>query len=174
MHDVDLRGEPERLADHVVRGAGAWRSVGDRAGLRSRERDQLVERFCRHRGIDRKYHRHGNRLPYGLEVSQGIVPEPRLDRRIDDEARKHHEQRVTVARGARGELVADHRPGARTILGDHRLPETFRHVLPEEPARHVGRAARREGHDDAQGLRGKRLCMNGTRQPSERNQQRQK
>ena len=43
VHDVDFCGEPERLADDVVRGAGAGRSIGDRAGLRSRERDQLLE-----------------------------------------------------------------------------------------------------------------------------------
>ena len=116
------------------------------------------ERLRRHRRIDGEHHRHRNRLAHRLEVLQrDRVLQIRLDRWIDDEARKHHEQRVPVARGARAELVADHRTGARA--GSPRSPAA---PGPSPAARRErgsvrsAVAARRKGYDDADGLRGER------------------
>src|SRR5258708_20248826 len=47
VHDVDVRGKPEHLGDHVVSGAGAGRSVGDFAGLPARDRSHLLDPFHR-------------------------------------------------------------------------------------------------------------------------------
>ena len=69
---------------------------------------------------------------------------------------------VAVGRGAREPPDADRAAGAADILDDHRLAEERPHPVRHDPPGHVGRAARRERHDQGDRAGGKVLRVNGS------------
>jgi hypothetical protein len=71
--------------------------------------------------------------------------------------RSVEEQRVAVGRRFRHRLGADVAAGAAAVLDDDRFAPGLLQLLGEQPPQAVGRAARREGHHQAQRFRGKVL-----------------
>ncbi len=62
----------------------------------------------------------------------------------------HH--RVAVGRRLQDHLLADHAAGTGPVVDQYRLAELARDAIACQPRRHVGIAAGREGHDEADGL----------------------
>ena len=69
---------------------------------------------------------------------------------------------VAVGRGAREPPDADRAAGAADILDDDRLAEERSHPVGDDAPGHVGRAARRERHDQGDRAGGKVLRVNGS------------
>jgi hypothetical protein len=68
---------------------------------------------------------------------------------------------VTVGRGLRRDLGADHPVGAGAIVHYDLLLESLIQLGLQDPRDEIGRAARREAHDDAQRLGGEVLSSRG-------------
>ena len=68
---------------------------------------------------------------------------------------------VAVGRGAREPPDADRAAGTADIFDDHRLAEERAHLVGDDAAGDVGRAARRERHDQGDRAGGKVLRLNG-------------
>ncbi len=81
-----------------------------------------------------------------------------VDRRIDGhQAGRRQQHRGAVGRRLGDRVAADVAPGAGAVLDHDRLAKALGHLLADDAAQHVDRAAGRERDDQAQGFGGKRL-----------------
>jgi hypothetical protein len=94
---------------------------------------------------DKRERRH---LADRLEVLVRLVGEVRIER-DGRGVRTHlaHQDGVAIGLGAHGAGRAGGAAGARHVLNDHLLAERARHVVGDDARGNVGRAARRERHD---------------------------
>ena len=76
-----------------------------------------------------------------LEIPQRIIIHL-AQAGIDDEGRRHHQNRIPVWRAAGHGLRADHRAGARTVLDHDRRAILTPGLLGYEPCQDVGTTAR--------------------------------
>ena len=109
--------------------------------------DELRDRRGRHRGI---YH-HEIGLSANAsdwrDVARYVETELLVERSIDHVWCPNGEQRVTVRSRTHDQLGADIAAGARAVLRDELLAETFREPLPDLTRENVARAACRETYD---------------------------
>ena len=119
----------------------------------ARVREQLGSRLHRQRG---RHHQHERQRPHARdrhEVADGIVREPVEQMRIGPVSGVgRHEQRVAVRRTPRDQLGGNLPERARAILHDDLLAQALGQRLREHPPGGIGPAARRERHDEADGL----------------------
>jgi hypothetical protein len=98
------------------------------------------------------------------EAADGIVAHPRVKRRRDGHLRAgRQKQRMTVGRAARAFLCRNESAGSRTVVDDDVLAERLRHGRRDEPRGNVLRTARRERHQQADGLRELHRSRSGLR-----------
>ena len=161
VHDVEAGEVFHQLARHVIVRAGAGRAVVQRAGLGPGERDQLLQgvhrRALRHHQHQLGIHQRGDRHEVAHQPI-GLVRIERLDRGL---GRRDHQQGVAVRRGFRGFRRADDGAGARAVLHHDRLTERLAQLLAERAGEYVGRPARAERHDHADGA--VRIVLRGSR-----------
>jgi hypothetical protein len=85
VHDVEPELALEHFARDVLRRAGARARVGELAGLRLGEGDQLGDALGRHVVVHRQNARHHQQPRHGREVAQRLERRIHLQRRIDRE-----------------------------------------------------------------------------------------
>ena len=134
-------------------GAAAGADMGHRRFVRIglEPGDEVLGVIGRQPGLAKDDERRGAERCHRLEVAQHM-PLHRIQRTGADVAGPVADaERVSV--GCRRDRAADADRGARAghVLGDHRLSERPLHVLAEDAGKRVGRAARRERHDDRDG-----------------------
>ena len=127
----------------------ALRGIGRLAGIGLGVGDEVFERGLRQvrpRGDDVGHQRqHADRHELGPVVGQRLV-EVVVDRQG---AGRAAQQGVAVGLGAPDDLGADIAARAGAVIDDHRLSPGGGELLADQAAQNVGRAAGREGHDDA-------------------------
>ena len=143
----------KKLARHVLPAAGAGMREGELAGIRLGVGDKLLHRLHRHRGVhgdrDRLGGDLGDRGEIALHVELNVFHhQVQGNHRVGDE-----KQRVAVGRGARRLHRADGTAAAAAIVDHDLLAEGARQFFRDGACGDVGRAARREGHDEAHRLR---------------------
>ena len=144
VDDVDAGDHLEELAGEMRGGAVAAGGIGERAGLRFCERDQLLHRLRRHRRMEDEDHRRGGEVNHRREVLQAVID---------------GEHRVAVRRRPRDELGADDAARAGPVLDDELLAERGAELGREDADENVGAAAGREWHDQAD--RPRRIILRG-------------
>ncbi|MNC86381.1 hypothetical protein D3C83_20350 [compost metagenome] len=122
MRDGGLGHALEKFAREMAGGAGAGGSIGERARLIARQRDQLFCRLDRQRRMNYQQsigpHDERNRS----EIADRIVWQPAEERGIDGvRADRSHHQRIAVGGTFRDDVGADIAAGARTVVNDHLL-----------------------------------------------------
>ena len=162
MHHVDTRHALEQLHAQMRAAAVARRRKRQLAGPRFRKRDKLFYGFHRQRRM------HGNhkrifRQHRHRRVIVGAVRQLGIQRRVDHMRGQRNQHRVTVRRSLRHRIRTDDAVGTRAVIHDHRLSHHLGHFLRECARDHIGAAAGRIGHDDADGFGGIMLCMHKTR-----------
>ena len=120
----------------------AARCVVELAGLRFRERDQLLHRFHRQRRMHDEDVRQRREARDRREVAHRVERQLLVQARIDRERRGDHEQRVAVGRRFRDDLGAVEAARAGTVVDDDRLAERVAQALRRRCARR-GRSSRR-------------------------------
>ena len=125
------------------------------------ECDQLLQgihrRALRHHQHQLGIHQRGDRH----EVAHQLVGPIRIERLDGGLGRRDHQQGVAVGRGFRGLRGADDGAGAGAVLHHDRLTERLAQLLAERAGEHVGRPARAERHDHADGA--VRIVLRGSR-----------
>src|SRR5262249_10963663 len=109
------------------------------------------------------------------EVLERIVRDLRIEAWIDDVARGHEHDGVTVRRGACGVTHADIAASANLVLDVELLSEVLGEFLHQQTREYVGRTGRRERYDDAHrvrriGLRKRRNRPRGSRAAEKRDE----
>ncbi len=131
------------------------------AGMRLHPGDQRFQVVRRQRLLGDQKLRIVRNQPDRLEIGLQIVVEI-VDDAADMGVPLADVDGVAVGRGAREPPDADRAAGAADILDDHRLAEESPHLVGDDAPGDVGRAARRERHDQRDGARGKSLLrVNG-------------
>ena len=139
----------EQRAGEMRRRAGAGRAERQLAGICFRVRDQFGGTAHRHVRIDHQdVGRRGDQR-HRCELARHVECAALSARERQDRAGRRHQQRVAVGRRSDHLPRADHAGRARPVLGNHRLAPHGLQAGREHAAEHVGRAAGRERHDDA-------------------------
>ncbi len=148
MRGLDAGARLEQLAGQMVGRAVARRGVARLAFLGLQLGDQLGQR-ARLLGRDQQHHRHEAGQRHQLEILQRIVGKLVVERDVDAVRRGGAEQqRVTVGLRLGDLLGADRAAGAALVLDHDLLAELFRQRHRQDAREDVGRAARRERHDE--------------------------
>src|SRR3954464_946689 len=155
MHHLRPGERLEQVGGQVEPVADAGRAERNLAVRAPRQRDQLLNSAHRQAGIDTEDIGFGNgEIAYRLEVAHHVERQLLVKAWIDDERARGDEQRVAVGRCFRHGLRANDAVRARSVLHHERLPGLGRNVLTDNASDHIGRAARREGHNHAHRLAG--------------------
>ncbi|MNN07701.1 hypothetical protein D3C81_1205320 [compost metagenome] len=144
----------ELLAGEVGSGARTARRVIDAASVGLGVRGKFRGRIDRYRRIHHQQQGDGREVRQPHEITRETVVELLVERCVDGMARRGHQQRVAVGVRPGGRDSTDVAVGARLVLHHDRLAEAGRHGLRHGACDHVGGAAGRERHDDAQGMIG--------------------
>ena len=147
----------EQLEAQVPRGPVAERRKAGLALLRPRPIDESLQVVRRYSGRDHQHMRVGRQLRHRLEVLARVVGQALDQIRIDDEAGRHHEERVAIGGLAQQRLRADNGTAAGPVLDDHGNPRFPAHRLRQRSRQGIGRTAGRVRHDQRQRLRRKLL-----------------
>ena len=142
----------EELGRELRDAAGARGGMGELAGTRFPERDELLHRPHRHCRVHHHHHRRGAKLGHRLEVLGEAVRQVLVERRVDGVRAGDHEQRVAVRRRVRRDIGADVGAGARPVFDHDLRAEAFRQPVAERAGQRVRAAARRERQDEAHRL----------------------
>ena len=142
----------ELRADQVLRRAVAVGAVVQLAGLRLGQRHQLGHVLGRRAGVDHQHVGHQRDRGDRREVLLEVVGQLLVDAGGDGVVHRAHQQRVAVGLGLGHVVGAQRGAGAGLALDDHGLAEALRQLLGQRARQHVGGAAGREGHDQADRL----------------------
>jgi hypothetical protein len=158
VREVDAGALLQHFHREVMLAAIAARRVRQwRIGL-AHVRNEFLKRFHRHCGIDREHEFVRGQRGHRHQVLQRIEGHLAVKMRIDGDERVLPEQkRVAIGRRFGDQITRDVAVRAGAILDDHGLSEALGQPRTDHARRHVGRTARRNGHDDADGLRRIRL-----------------
>ncbi|MPM72283.1 hypothetical protein SDC9_119256 [bioreactor metagenome] len=153
MQHVHARQRGEDFAGQVNGGAVAGRGIG-----------QLARRgLCRGHHVghaldlglggvgDQDVGHHGQHA-HGREVLDRVIAELAVQRLVGGHADGGNHQRVAVGRGLGHEVGADVAARAGAVLDDEGLAQRARGLLAQGAGDGIHGAARREGHDPANGL----------------------
>ena len=172
VNAVGPRRHPEQGDRQMIRGARPGR--GKRHLVRSLLQigDQFLDVFGRHARIDdedvRRTHGDGHQVKILGRIVGEILLQERIDRPDPD---RGAEQRVPVRRRALDLRCADGPGGARFVFDDDRLSELFGHFGRHHARQRVGRAPRRERHNDGYRLiRIRSLCARCHKKPCQQGQ----
>jgi hypothetical protein len=139
---VDLGARLQEFALEMGKGADPGRGVVQRTRPRLRHADQFGYRSGGNRRM------HGEDFTAVRDTSDRcecsrVVTGVLVDRRRDEKrARASHHYRVAVRLRGCDRSGSDRAAGSGTVLHDHRLPETSRHLLRQEPRHDIRRSAR--------------------------------
>ena len=133
----------------MMRSADAAGAVAELARIGLGVGDELGDGLHRHVVVDQQDERQMRHHRDRLEILHRVVGDLLVERRIDRHRRAgRHQQRVTVGRGFRHRIDADLLAGAGPVLHHERLAEPLLPRQRRHPRQDVGRAGRRERHDD--------------------------
>jgi hypothetical protein len=149
VNEVEAERQAELFAGEMCLRAGTRRTEAVFAGIGSDERDELVERLCRHGGIDGEHGRRGDGERDRLEVVDRVVGQAREQRRIDHMRAEREEDGVAVGRRFRHLGGADVSRRAGDVLDIELLAELLRELLRHQPPESVGHPAGRKRHHGA-------------------------
>src|SRR5215831_11023269 len=116
VHEVETKRQAERFAYEMAGLPDPGGRVAVLAGTGFDQRDQLIDRLRRQRGVYAERHHVGDGDRDGVEVLVGVVGDRAVEARIDDVAAGHDEDRVTVGRRLRGPAHTDIAPSARYVF----------------------------------------------------------
>ena len=153
VHDVEVEDALEHLGVEMVDRAGTDRGEGQLSRLVARELDEIVHRFHRQLGIDHQHIGHAGDQRDGRDVLARIVRQvlPHIDIDRKRGARRHHDG-VAVRCAMRDRVHRRHAAAARAMIDHERLAEPLLELLADDARDQSGRAARRERHDEGDGL----------------------
>ena len=144
MHDADTGHGLEQFGREVRLAPAARRTVKQFTGMFLCKRNELPDRFHRHRVVHDQYlrgrYQHRNRR----EVPDRIVGELAIQTRIDGVRGRKDQQRVTIRRRLGDILGADIGARPRAVVDDDLLPPFLGQLLPQSAREYVRRAAGRE------------------------------
>ena len=171
MHRVDAGARGKQHAGQMRRRAGAGAADRDAVRPRLGEGDELLERLGLHvGGRDHGDVRHligeRRRDQVLLGDERHLGDQELVDREVPD---RRGADGVAVRRALRDHVDADIARCAGLVLDHHRLAELVLQRFGENAEQHVGRAARRVGHDHAN-LTGRASCL--ARAPARRRSRR--
>ena len=135
--------------------AVAARGISERRPGLARVLDEFPEILDRHGGVDRQHplirYDRGDRR----EILEGIGLHLLVQMRVDgDHAVGEQRERGAVRRGLRDQIHRDVAVRARAVFHDHGLAEELGEPLSDDPRRDIGRASRRDRHDQLDRPRG--------------------
>ena len=153
MHHVDACHGFQHFHAEMVRAARPDRRVIDRAGTGFRERDEFLDRIGRKRGMEHQDLRIDHHQTHRRQVLEHVVGQLRVEGRGDRHAAsRSEEQRMAVRARPHDRFYAHDAAGARAIVHDHLLAPGFGELLRDGAPDDIGRPARREMDDQADGL----------------------
>jgi hypothetical protein len=129
--DFDIRQAPEQLECQVLRAADTGAREVELTGWLC-ERDQLLDRLHRQRGIDSHDDRTGGELAHGRKRFDRIEGQLRAQCRAECKRRGNAQDRMAVGLRLRADLYPDQAPGAGTIVDDHGLSQSLGEVYPHQ------------------------------------------
>ena len=139
-------------------GSVSGRAVGDLAGLRPRELDQVADRARREFRVGYEDVWGGGQQRDRREIADRIVGQVVIQADVGRVVWPREQQRVAIGLAFRDERRADVRCRARTVFDDDLFTPFLAHLLRDEPPDNVCAAACRERHDHANGLCGIAVC----------------
>ncbi|MCY1524217.1 hypothetical protein D9M68_591440 [compost metagenome] len=152
VHQLDLGLVLHHLHRQMQHGAHARRGVGQRVGLRPRQRDELAHVPRGQAGAGQQHDGRGGHQGDRLQIRFGVVLHGGIDQagHADGAVEAHH-QRVAIGPGMRGLRHAQHSARARHVIHDDGLLEPVRQFLRHQPGGGIDVAAGAERHDQGQG-----------------------
>jgi hypothetical protein len=154
VHSSDIGGQIEQRRAVVRAAAQSGRAEVELARLLFRERDQLFHRLRSETGRDDENQWRARDLRDSGKVFDCIVRKlTRVQRRASRVIGTCRRERVAVARRIGNDLEGDDAACAGTIVDHHRLSPSLHESRANDASDGVGRAARRERHDHANGFR---------------------
>ena len=138
----------------------ARRAVIQAPRLCARKGDEVLEVFHRQRRMHRQHKWADGRQRHRRKIAQRVIRHFRVHIRINGErpGAAHH-QRITVGRGLRHHLGADHAARAAAIFNHKGVTQRFGQALRQRARDKIGAATRREWHDEAYWFCGVALRM---------------
>ncbi|MNL00236.1 hypothetical protein D3C87_1206620 [compost metagenome] len=158
-----LGHQAQQLSGHVRGAANARRAVGQPLALLPGIGQEFGEIAGRHAVVDHQHVGRGGQQRDVREILRRVVRQLGPDGRVDHVVRGRDQQRVAVRVGARHDLGADLPAGAGAVVHHEGLLQLGLHVTGDAARQQVGHAARRERHDDGDGLGGPVLLREGRR-----------
>jgi DNA-binding GntR family transcriptional regulator len=141
----------EQFSRQMWRTSHARRAVRDLVGFALCEGDEVLDRMNAQRRMHHKNVRDGsderNRRQVLLEVYPLIGREGGIDRHRD----RSEQERIPIGRLPRDILSRDHASGSRAIFHDNGSPENLAKLRCNDPSSDIGRGARTEPYDEADG-----------------------
>src|SRR6185503_6657935 len=157
MGDVDLGGELEQFAGEMRQAAGAGGREVELARLFLGERDQLLHVVGGDAGRHHQHFRHFGDQRDGREILERVVGHLLHAGRDGERAGADDADGVAVGLGLGDHVGAEHAGLAGAVLDHDGLLEDLGHALRDHARDHVVRPARRERHDQPDGLARKAL-----------------
>ena len=153
MHDVDAGPDLQQFPGQVRGRAAAGRRIVELAGACLREGDELLQRTHRQgrmRDQDVRHAAHERHRGEALHrVERYLAVQRRVHRQL---CAGREQQRVAVGCRLGHEFGRDVAASPGAVLDQHLLSPALGQLLADAPGHDVGRAARREGQDHADGL----------------------
>ena len=150
MRHFDVGRHREQFRAHLAEAADARRTIGQLIRTLTRQRDQFLDVFCRHRRVHQQHAGCCRQMDQRCEVGLHVVGQLREVRRDRPTADGRDDEGVAVSRRTRGDFHADRCVGAGAVVEDHRLAETRGQAFVNHAPLDVGGTARREGHNEAE------------------------
>ena len=144
----DAGRKPEPFAVHVGGAASAGRTEEHLAGLRLRERNQLLYRPDAEGRRNDQYVGAVSEHGHSCEVLGGIVRKLRLYRRRHGKRGRSREQGIAVSGGFGDDAGSYGAAGSGPVINHDRLAEALAHLGPHHAGEGIGRAAGAERHHD--------------------------
>jgi hypothetical protein len=148
----------EHLAGEMAHRSDARRGHAEPAWISFRKRDEVVDRLGSNRWRDHHDIGRADDGSDGGDVAPEIERELVVERRIDRVRRAGQEQGAAIRGRVHDRLGGEVPAGARTVIDDKLLTESFRQRSSEQARNDVGRAAGGEPDNNAHRLRWIAVC----------------
>jgi cytochrome o ubiquinol oxidase subunit 1 len=161
VRHVEAGGGAKQLRRKMRHGTGARRAEVEPVALGLRQIDEFRHGLHAEAGGRDHHFRRLHREDHGLQIARPDVRHFLQRRRDGERPGAGQRDRVAIGRGLCDHVGAIDAAGAAAIVDDDRLAQRLRHGLRENARDDVGRAARGERHDEADGTFGPALREGG-------------
>ncbi|MOA02496.1 hypothetical protein D3C78_1219490 [compost metagenome] len=135
--------------------ARAGRGKGVLAGVGLGQGDEFLHGLGRHAVVNDEHAGHGHHVGDGGEILDRVIGQLGDDGRVGAvRGHRGHAYGVAIGRSLGNGIGTDGAARAAAVLDHHGLAQHLAHLVGQQARDHVGRSARAERHDQAQGTVG--------------------